>query len=99
MKFIRHSDIQPGDVVAWAYDSHDSFLDEENAAMIPSRPPSLIYYEVSRVERDGVYQTVVFGASFGKDGKRHQGSNRDWDLVPSDREILLISRGDDDASE
>ena len=80
MKFISHREIEVGDVIVWAFDP------------AVSARGTVIYYEVEKVERDdSLSTTIVHGKSFGAGGERWKNTDRKWDLVPYDRDILLIS--------
>ena len=81
MDFIKHSDIQVGDVIAWAFDRSITC------------GSSIIYYEIDSVERNlDLSQTIVYGKSYGSSGERWKDLVRKWDYAPNDRDILLISR-------
>jgi len=81
MQFIKHSEIQEGDVIVWAYDRSVTC------------GASLVYYEVDTVDHQDQYHTIVYGKSYGSGGERYKNLDRKWDLVPTDnRDILLISR-------
>jgi len=80
MQFIKHTDIKNGDVIAWACDPS-----------ITCRA-SIIYYEVEEAEHINDNVTVVHGKSFGAGGERWKHADVKWDMAPTDRDILLISR-------
>jgi hypothetical protein len=92
MKFINRTEIKSGDVIAFAFDT----MKVENEK-VKKGPPNLIYYEVDKVQNlkspcssDGI--VIVSGKSFCANGQRYKNVIRDWDLIPPDRSILLISR-------
>jgi hypothetical protein len=80
MKFIHISEIQVGDTIAWALGPS------------LSSSPSILYYEVEKIDRADPQQTIVHGKSFGPGGERWKSTTEKWDVVPMYTDILLISR-------
>ncbi len=87
MKFIHHSDVEVGDVIAWAL----------GASL--SSSPTLLYYHVEKVDRSKAHTTTVHGKSYGSGGERWKSTTEKWDEIPEYTDILLISRKEKDEPE